>query len=150
MNSNIDAWKRFGEWLRLKNYDVIYLSDIDNLKILNKLNKPEFHSIAYIASFDLEFRSAFYKLSNLNFITAGGLASLLMHSDNNYIVTKFVSINNKNAVGTGSLNNIKEDIGLDENSKFFFSHEKQKILWEPNSENFENLKKIFKKFKNKM
>ena len=139
MNSNIKAWKKFGEWLRLKNYDVIYLSDIENLNILKQLNDPKFYSIAYLSSFDLEFRSAFYNLPNLNFITAGGLGSLFFYSDNNYVITKFVSIKNKDAVGTGSLNSIKEQIGLDVNSQFPFSHEKQKILWEPDSENFENL-----------
>jgi hypothetical protein len=149
MNSDIDAWKKFGEWLRLKNYDVIYLSDVENLKIINKLNKPEFYSIAYISSFDLEFRSALYKVSNLNFLTAGGTGSLLMHSENNYIITKFVSINNKDA-GAGSLNLIKEQIGIDVNSQFPFSHDKQKILWKPNSENLENLKKIFKSFEHKI
>lgn len=150
MNSNIKAWKKFGEWLRLKNYDVIYLSDIENLNILKQLNEPKFYSIAYLSSFDLEFRSAFYNLPNLNFITAGGLGSLFLYSDNNYVITKFVSIKNKNAVGTGSLNSIKEQIGLDVNSQFPFSHKKQKILWEPDSENFENLKKIFKSFEYKI
>ena len=150
MNSNVKVWKMFGQWLRLKNYDVIYLSDIENLNILKQLNEPKFYSIAYISSFDLEFRSAFFNLANLNFITAGGLGSLLMHSDDNYVITKFCSIKNKNAVGTGSLNNIKEEIGIEENSKFPFSHKKQKIFWEHNSENFENLKKIFKSFKNKI
>jgi hypothetical protein len=150
MNSNVEAWKMFGQWLRLKNYDVIYLSDIENLNILKQLNEQKFYSIVYLSSFDLEFRNAFYNLTNLNFITAGGLGSLLMHSDNNYVVTKFVSIKNKDAYGTGSLRSIKEQLGLDVNSQFPFSHKKQKILWEPNSENFENLKKIFKSFEHKI
>ena len=128
MNSNINEWKLFGEWLEEKNYKVIFISDIENLGDVIKLNKPEFYTLASISSFDMEIRKSLFDLSNLNFSTNGGAAQLLFNSNNNYIVTKFVSIKDKNALGTGSIKDIENQLGFIENQQYPFSLKTQKIL----------------------
>ena len=143
MNSNIEEWKIFGKWLKQRGYDVIYIVDIENHENILKLNTPEFYTLATISSFDLEIRKALYDLSNLNFSTSGGSAQLLFYSNNNYVITKFISIEDKDAVGTGSLKNIQDELGFSQNQQFPFSLKTQKILWDPKSENFSTLKDTF-------
>jgi len=143
LNSNIEEWKIFGKWLKQRGYDVIYIVDIENQENILKLNTPEFYTLATISSFDLEIRKALYDLSNLNFSTSGGSAQLLFYSNNNYVITKFISIEDKDAVGTGSLKNIQDELGFSQNQQFPFSLKTQKILWDPKSENFSTLKDTF-------
>ena len=146
-SSKIEEWRKLGKWLESKNYNVIYVSDIENFEILSELNKQEFLTVSIICSYDLEMRNSLYDLAYFNFSVNGGAAQILIHSNNNYIISRF---NNSNNSLTESTENIKNAYGIDKNENLPFSTNTQKILWDDNSENFDYLKVYFEKLEKKL
>ena len=145
-SSQVEEWKKLGQWLQSKDYNVIYLSDIENFEILSELNKQQFISLSTICSYDLEMRSSLYDLAYFNFSINGGTAQILIHSNNNYIISKF---NNSTNSSIESTKDIKNTYGIDKYQDLPFSTNTQKILWDKESENFEYLKVEFEKLEKK-
>jgi hypothetical protein len=141
-SSQVEEWKKLGQWLESKNYNVIYLSDVENFEILSELNKQQFISVSTICSYDLEMRNSLYDLAYFNFSINGGTAQILIHSNNNYIIPKF---NNSLSSSIESTEDIKNTYGIDKFEELPFSTNLQKILWDKESENFEYMKVEFEK-----
>lgn len=148
-SSNIEEWKKLGMWLESKNYTVIFLADIENFEILSQLNKQEFLSVSTICSYDLEMRNSLYDLAYFNFSVNGGTAQLLLHSNNNYIVSRFNLEDNNEIDSFDNIDGIKKVYGINKNENLPFSTNTQKILWDDSSENFDYLKVHFEKLEKK-
>ena len=149
-SSNIEEWKKLGKWLENKNYKVIFLADFENFEILSEINKKELIVLSMICSYDLEMRKTIYDLAYFNFSNNGGTAQLLLHSNNNYIVSRFNLEDNNEIDSYDNINGIKKVYGINKNENLPFSTNTQKILWDKESENFEYLKVEFEKLEKKL
>lgn len=149
-SSNIEEWKKLGMWLESKNYTVIFLADIEKFEILSELNKKEFVNLSIICSYDLEMRKSLNDIALFNFSNNGGTAQLLLHSNNNYIVSRFNLEENNKIDSFDNINGIKKVYGINKNENLPFSKNTQKILWGKESESYEYMKVAFEKLEKKL
>ena len=141
-NSNIEDWKNFYEHLKNKNYNPIFIPDIEGPIKFFELNEYNF---CLPASYNFIFRLYLMKLSKLNLFVNSGPACAALLFENNYVFYKPVSKNNNHTDDWVSVEQLeKQGININSDIEYFDKTYFRKTNWE--EDNLENLIKTFSEF----
>ena len=143
-NSRLKDWIKFYEFLKSKNFNPIFIPDLEGpVEFLEDKN----YNFCLPASYNFVFRLHLMKTSKLNIFVNTGPSTSALYFNNNYIFIKPISksdtylddwVSEKAFINQGFV--INKDIEYFENKYF------RKIVWD--EDNFENLKKSFEEFEN--
>lgn len=129
-NSIIANWIQIYEWLKIKNYQPVFINDLENLDIFSK-NKIEKEYLTFdLASLDCRARLAIYEKSFFNIGVDSGAASLMYYSKySKFLLFKFYFKHLNNCNDEYYLKNFNMKHGDQHNHFTIF----QKIVWKTDS-----------------
>jgi hypothetical protein len=129
-NSIIKNWIEIYEWLKNKNYQPVFINDLENLDSFSNFKFEEKYLTFDIATTDCRARLAIYENSFFNLAVDSGFSALLQYSKYcKFLIFKVYSDNLTNCNDKFYLDNFNISHGEQLNH---FNHF-QKIIWEIDS-----------------
>jgi len=139
-NSAFQSWVDFADYLEKDGYSVIFIPDLENCWD-DKYKEIKQYSFSEIC-WNLELRTAFYELCELNYFYSSGISTLALLNKKTKVINMFPLLDDSNETTSDRLKSFK----LEKNKKpFKYTQPNQWTVFR--SDDYKNLVEDFVKYK---